>query len=94
MADLLPEAILAAQPDLPVWSAMVTSVTPLEVDRGSGAQGVISLIPSHRHAVGDWVTVINMILNLITEYLFDRYVVYKNSMDTNDLAQKENVSVE
>ncbi|MEA5143256.1 MAG: GtrA family protein [Oscillibacter sp.] len=43
---------------------------------------------------GDWVTVINMILNLITEYLFDRYVVYKNSMDTNDLAQKENVSVE
>lgn len=43
---------------------------------------------------GDWVTVINMILNLITEYLFDRYVVYKNSMDTNDLAQKESVSGE
>ena len=43
---------------------------------------------------GNWVTVINMILNLITEYLFDRYVVYKNSMDTNDLAQKESVSGE
>ena len=57
MADLLPEAILAAQPDLPVWPAKVTSVTPLEVDRGSGAQRVISLIPSHRHAIGDWVTV-------------------------------------
>ena len=28
------------------------------------------------------------------EYLFDRYVVYKDSMDTNDLAQKESVSGE
>lgn len=36
---------------------------------------------------GNWVTVINMVLNLVTEYLFDRYVVYRNSMDTNDLAQ-------
>ncbi len=43
---------------------------------------------------GNWVTVINMILNLVTEYLFDRYVVYKDSMDTNDLAQKESVSGE
>ncbi|NLU24271.1 MAG: GtrA family protein [Clostridiales bacterium] len=36
---------------------------------------------------GNWVTVINMVLNLVTEYLFDRYVVYRNSMDTNDLAE-------
>jgi len=42
---------------------------------------------------GNWVTVINMILNLVTEYLFDRYVVYKDSMDTNDLAQKETENV-
>ena len=35
------------------------------------------------------VTIINMALNLVTEFLFQRYVVYRNSMDTNDLAKKE-----
>ncbi|MBQ3542701.1 MAG: GtrA family protein [Oscillospiraceae bacterium] len=34
------------------------------------------------------VTVINMLLNFITEFLFQRFVVYRNSLDTNDLAKK------
>lgn len=28
------------------------------------------------------VTILNMIVNLITEFLYQRYVVYKNSVDT------------
>lgn len=35
------------------------------------------------------VTAINMILNFITEFLFQRFVVYRNSVDTNELAKKE-----
>lgn len=29
------------------------------------------------------VTILNMTLNFVTEYLFDRYVVFKDSIDTN-----------
>lgn len=32
------------------------------------------------------VTALNMLLNLVTEFLFQRFVVYRNSMDTNELA--------
>lgn len=35
------------------------------------------------------VTGINMVLNFITEYLFDTFVVFRGSIDTNDLAKKE-----
>ena len=35
------------------------------------------------------VTVINMIINFVTEYLFDTFVVFRGSIDTNELAQKE-----
>lgn len=38
---------------------------------------------------GNLVTLINMVLNLITEYLFQKYVVYRKTIDTNDLARKE-----
>ncbi len=34
------------------------------------------------------VTGINMLLNFLTEYLFQRFVVYRKSLDTNKLAQK------
>ncbi len=34
-------------------------------------------------------TGINMALNFVTEFLFDKYVVFRNSIDTNDLAKKE-----
>ena len=38
---------------------------------------------------GNLVTLMNMGLNLVTEYLFDMFVVYRDSIDTNELAQKE-----
>lgn len=34
------------------------------------------------------VTGINMVLNFVTEFLFQRFVVYRNSLDTNDRAQQ------
>ncbi len=33
------------------------------------------------------VTAVNMALNLVTEFLFQRFVVYRKSLDTNDLAK-------
>ena len=35
------------------------------------------------------VTAINMLINFITEFLFQRFVVYRNSLDTNERAQKK-----
>ncbi len=35
------------------------------------------------------VEIVTMGCNLITEYLFCRFVVYRNSMNTNDIAEKE-----
>ena len=34
-------------------------------------------------------TIINMVLNFVLEYLYDRYFVFKDSMDTHDIAKKE-----
>ncbi len=35
------------------------------------------------------VTVINMLLNFVTEFLYDNFVVFRGSIDTNDLAKKQ-----
>ena len=35
------------------------------------------------------VTGLNMALNLITEYIYDRFYVFKDSIDTNDIAKKK-----
>ena len=35
------------------------------------------------------VTGINMGLNISTEYLFDRFVVFRKTLDTNNLAQRQ-----
>ena len=35
------------------------------------------------------VTAINMALTFVLEYLFQRFVVFRDSLDTNDLAKKE-----
>ena len=35
------------------------------------------------------VTIINMLANFVLEYLYDRFFVFKNSLDTNDLAKKK-----
>lgn len=37
------------------------------------------------------VTVINMVLNLSTEYLYDRFLVFGKTLDTNKRARKENL---
>ncbi len=34
------------------------------------------------------VTGINMILNFATEFLYQRFVVFRDTLDTNDLAEK------
>lgn len=34
------------------------------------------------------VTVLNMLINGVTEFLFQRFVVFRDSIDTNDIAQK------
>ncbi len=35
------------------------------------------------------VEAICMVTNFVTEFLFDRFVVFRNSINTNDIAQKE-----
>ena len=35
------------------------------------------------------VTALNMVANFVTEYLFDRFVVFRNSIDTNERARKK-----
>ena len=35
------------------------------------------------------VEAVTMACNLVTEYLFCRFVVYRNSMNTNDIAEKD-----
>lgn len=34
------------------------------------------------------VTILNMVLNLVTEYLYDRFFVFGKTIDTNDIAKK------
>ena len=35
------------------------------------------------------VTILNMVANFVLEYLFDRLVVFRKSIDTNDLSSKQ-----
>ena len=35
------------------------------------------------------VTILNMLINFVTEFLYQRFVVFRNSIDTNDIAQKD-----
>ena len=39
-------------------------------------------------------TILNMALNLVTEFLYDRFVVCRGSIDTNDIAQKHKAEEE
>ncbi len=36
------------------------------------------------------VTFINMCLNFVTEFLYDKYFVFRGSIDTNEIAKKDN----
>lgn len=35
------------------------------------------------------VTILNRVMNFVLEYLFDRFVVFRASIDTNDVAKKK-----
>lgn len=35
------------------------------------------------------VTIMNMVLNFVTEFLYQRFVVFRNTIDTNELARKK-----
>ena len=52
-----------------------------------------TLLEKYLTDIVDWneylVTAINMVLNFVTEFLFDTFVVFRGAIDTNDLAQKE-----
>jgi hypothetical protein len=56
--------------------------TPLTTIAGAYLEGTLGWN-------GDLVTLMNMALNLVTEFLFDKYVVYRKTIDTNDLAKKD-----
>lgn len=40
------------------------------------------------------VTAINMVLNFVLEFLYDRFFVFRDSIDTNELAKKKNKAQE
>lgn len=40
------------------------------------------------------VTILNMFINFVTEFLFDRFVVFRDSIDTNKRAKKEQAAEE
>lgn len=56
--------------------------TPITTIGGSFLEGALGWN-------GNLITLISMALNLVTEFLFDKYVVYRDSIHTNDLAKKE-----
>lgn len=37
---------------------------------------------------GNLVQILTMLLNFVTEFMFQRFVVYRNSIDTNDVAKR------
>ncbi len=40
--------------------------------------------------VHDWIVqAINMLINFVTEFLYQKLVVYRHQMDTNDIARKQ-----
>ena len=40
------------------------------------------------------VTALNMIANFVLEFLYDRFVVFRGRVDTNDVARKKGISVD
>ena len=53
---------------------------------------VTTLLGHNLEGTSGWdgmvVTILNMALNFVTEYLYDRFVVFGNSIDTNKRAQQ------
>ena len=47
------------------------------------------VVENHLNWNGTLTILINMVLNFVTEFLFDRFVVFRDSIDTNDIADRE-----
>ena len=62
------------------WTAALTGENPF-----TGAEA--SATPMVNNYV---VQIGTMLLNFVLEFLYQRFVVYRDSLDTNDLAKKEN----
>ncbi len=41
---------------------------------------------------GILATILNMLINFVTEFLYQRFVVFRDSIDTNDLARRDGES--
>ena len=50
------------------------------------------VVENHLNWNGLLASFLNMFLNLVTEYLFDRFVVFRDSIDTNERAEKKEAS--
>ena len=54
---------------------------------------VTTVLGNHLEGTCGWngmlVTIMNMLLNFVTEYLYDRFVVFGKSIDTNSRAQAQ-----
>ncbi len=61
------------------YYAVFTPVTTILGDRLTGTCGWNEYL----------VTILNMLLNFVTEYLYDRFVVFGKSLDTNSRAGKK-----
>ena len=57
---------------------------------------VTTILGNYLEGSGGWngmlVTVMNMLLNFVTEYLYDRFVVFGKTIDTNSRAQAQSRS--
>ena len=47
------------------------------------------LLPGIELVPGIVATILNMVLNFVLEFLYDRFVVFRDSIDTNELAKKQ-----
>ena len=56
--------------------------TPLTTIGGNYLEGVLGWD-------GNIVTILNMILNFVTEFLYDRFYVFRKTIDTNDVAKRD-----
>lgn len=59
------------------WTAALTGENPF-----TGAEAANPLINPYL------LLFLTMVVNMVTEFLFQRFVVYRNSVDTNEAAQK------
>jgi len=60
------------------WTAALTGENPFTGAAASG-EGVNNYV----------VQIGTMLVNFVTEFLYQKFVVYRDSIDTNDLAEKE-----